>query len=1226
MAIAFRASASLVATAGTTSFNVVLPATIQAGDLILVAMTTGDLVTYTFPGTWIKLDTQTETTHSKHEVWRKIAAAGDAGATLNITTSASCKPCISVVAYSGVDQTTPVEASAGNIQTTAGTAHPTASITTLTAQAWLVTFINDRTSTSTKKTTLWTPAIGVTERLDINNSAAASSPWVSTEAGDSNAGVAVGTYSRTATANQSNTGTAWIGALRPAVAGPATTTVGVQVGALWNTRATAAVARQALWNVRRLGVVSNTFGFDADAEGWVATAGSKSTLTYNATTGNPPGSLSSRVTGRNISNVNYWEYVGTWESLGVPAGTKVTDITLDRADYSCTEYVTGAASTAGPWELYDSSGGLIGTLAAGVGFSGTTGWLSTSGTSLAIPADQQASNTTIRLRASNTLATGGSSTAAVTLSLDNVAVSLSYVTPVGVEVTALWNTLENVEAGIQVVGVTTAEVHGTSWTGTVPAGVQAGDLLLYFVNSDNSGSVPNVNASFVSVTGTGFDASGVITNVDGGMGLQYRIVQAGDPASYTFAANNYIDGTQAFIAFRGVDTAKPLNVAAAASTAAGTTHATPALTPTAAGCKALSIFHVNSAGATNAWTPTATADKKRWDITDPSFGASGCGLTRHLDTAAAFSTSCGERDAVVGLTALLLINPPAVPTTPVGTEVAAVWTTRAVASAQSQARWNTRAPVGQVRQAVWRVRVPAAVQRQLLWNVRTRAGTQKQALWSLRAPASISRQGLWKVRALTGVNRQAVWRTRVPVYTTRQVLWKVRSTAGQTRQALWSTRAPAGVQRQALWHTRAPTATARSAVWRVRTISGTQASALWNDLAIVRVAVGAAYAALWNVRANVGAQRQAFWNTRSTVNALRQAIWRVRQTAVLQRQALWNDRVPAAVTRQGLWLVRTRVGSSRQAVWSVRTRVGSSRQALWNARITAAVLRQARWNARALASISRQAPWNVRVTTGSARQALWRVRVPVATVRTSLWNARMTQGVSTRALWNVRGLAFTARQALWASRTLVAAARSAIWRARANAGVSRTAVWRTLANLVTYVVGTQAAALWNVRTIAGAQAAARWNARVLTYRMTSARWNTRTIAGRSVTALWHDRVIAAAQRQASWYTRKTTGLSASALWRVHLVAGVARTAAWHTRAVVPCSVTALWHNLAVTSAQRQALWRVYNVVGAAADAAWQVRELVGLSGTARWRVYGLGGFADSLFPPPVYVEIIEGPF
>jgi hypothetical protein len=173
-----------------------------------------------------------------------------------------------------------------------------------------------------------------------------------------------------------------------------------------------------------------------NAEGWVFNAGGGTGLTGVAgATGNigadpndpvfTSGYLNVARSGKLLSNgTPYWEWSGTWEDLGAPAGSTITAVNVTY-DWYCENYTTGAASTVGPAELYNSAGTLRNTFSTSQAVSAvSTQWATKTGTTQSGLSD--ASNTSIRLRINAKPNTGSSNSALVTLDLDYVQIAITY--------------------------------------------------------------------------------------------------------------------------------------------------------------------------------------------------------------------------------------------------------------------------------------------------------------------------------------------------------------------------------------------------------------------------------------------------------------------------------------------------------------------------------------------------------------------------------------------------------------------------------------------------------------------------------------------------------------------------------------------------------------------------------------------------------------------------------
>lgn len=177
-----------------------------------------------------------------------------------------------------------------------------------------------------------------------------------------------------------------------------------------------------------MATVTKTFAFATTAEGFVATPGTSVTLSYDGATGNPAGALKSTLATKSRTGASYWEWSGTWEALGVPTGAIVTAVALGGASVRCTQFTSATSAKNGPYELRDSAGTLLGTLWAGrTATAVDAAWVAVAAqASLAVPAAQRPSNTTVRIRLNSTLVTPNTTGATVTTYDDQVALTFTY--------------------------------------------------------------------------------------------------------------------------------------------------------------------------------------------------------------------------------------------------------------------------------------------------------------------------------------------------------------------------------------------------------------------------------------------------------------------------------------------------------------------------------------------------------------------------------------------------------------------------------------------------------------------------------------------------------------------------------------------------------------------------------------------------------------------------------
>ena len=172
------------------------------------------------------------------------------------------------------------------------------------------------------------------------------------------------------------------------------------------------------------------FPFASTAEGFTGVPyGSGFTLTYDGAEGNPAGSLETDVLGRNKAGISYWEWVGTWEDLGIPTGDTVTQVQLANGDSRCTLFNFVDAASIGPYEIWDSTGTvLIATLWTGRTITGVEGSYVSVGpiTYQTVSSTYEASNTSIRIRIYTDIDLDNNAAAQLTLYEDNVNINVDY--------------------------------------------------------------------------------------------------------------------------------------------------------------------------------------------------------------------------------------------------------------------------------------------------------------------------------------------------------------------------------------------------------------------------------------------------------------------------------------------------------------------------------------------------------------------------------------------------------------------------------------------------------------------------------------------------------------------------------------------------------------------------------------------------------------------------------
>jgi PKD repeat protein len=148
--VAFRASA--VTSANVVTPKVTVPASVQAGDALLMFVTTNSLnAVSTAPAGWTLAGTQQSSTDLRTLLYTKSAAATDASQVQSITFAAATKADLTLLAYSGAAPD-PFEAIASTGETVNQAAHTTPGVTVPTDRSWVVSYWSDKSSA----TTSWT--------------------------------------------------------------------------------------------------------------------------------------------------------------------------------------------------------------------------------------------------------------------------------------------------------------------------------------------------------------------------------------------------------------------------------------------------------------------------------------------------------------------------------------------------------------------------------------------------------------------------------------------------------------------------------------------------------------------------------------------------------------------------------------------------------------------------------------------------------------------------------------------------------------------------------------------------------------------------------------------------------------------------------------------------------------------------------------------------------------
>jgi hypothetical protein len=202
--IAFRAASS-AGNASTTSLTIPAPAGVQPGDVELAVVDDRGSQALGVPSGWTLVRSDQSGYTIKQDVYVHVAGASEpASYTWSYGTAAGASG--GIVAYSGVDTASPINASSGT--TGSGTTVTAPSVTTTVASTMLVGFFG------TAVPATFTAPAGMSERFDAF--ATAGTYRAATEGADQLLGAAGATGTRSATASLGSTTVAQLVALKPA--------------------------------------------------------------------------------------------------------------------------------------------------------------------------------------------------------------------------------------------------------------------------------------------------------------------------------------------------------------------------------------------------------------------------------------------------------------------------------------------------------------------------------------------------------------------------------------------------------------------------------------------------------------------------------------------------------------------------------------------------------------------------------------------------------------------------------------------------------------------------------------------------------------------------------------------------------------------------------------------------------------------------------------------------
>jgi hypothetical protein len=144
-----------------TQATVTVPAGVQAGDGLVLVLSTNSTVSGAAPAGWTQRGAQLSGTGPNTQVFSRVAGAGDAGTAVTVALSGQAKVTLQLMAYSGTAASGPI-ASVASSARPSGTSHPTPGATAR-ANSWVLSVWSDKQAAART----WTAPGGVTVRSNL---------------------------------------------------------------------------------------------------------------------------------------------------------------------------------------------------------------------------------------------------------------------------------------------------------------------------------------------------------------------------------------------------------------------------------------------------------------------------------------------------------------------------------------------------------------------------------------------------------------------------------------------------------------------------------------------------------------------------------------------------------------------------------------------------------------------------------------------------------------------------------------------------------------------------------------------------------------------------------------------------------------------------------------------------------------------------------------------------
>lgn len=313
------------------------------------------------------------------------------------------------------------------------------------------------------------------------------------------------------------------------------------------------------------------------------------------------------------------------------------------------------------------------------------------------------------------------------------------------------------------------------------------------------------------------------------------------------------------------------------------------------------------------------------------------------------------------------------------------------------------------------------------------------------------------------------------------------------------------------------------------------------------------------------------------VTAIQPTSWAALDSVTAAKATSWTATTPTVATRGTVWRATAAVAAARGTVWTARAVTAVSRAATWRTVATVAAVRGSTWTAASPVTVTRSSAWAIVAT------------VPVTAVRGTSWTSTDAVTAARATTWTATGTVAATRQTVWTSRTAATGSRGSTWTARSSRTSTRGSAWTAWRT----VAGTRGTT-WSANASTAATRATAWDSLVPATAAISTGWTVTVPAAAARPTSWASATFTTSARGTVWATAAAVTSSRGSTWSAVGPVTVTRTTAWRVDAIgqVTVAATTTWRAAAAVTGIRPTSWTAAATVAALRGTSWASRTAV----------------------------------